>query len=145
MTHTSTSTAATPSRPASTGGTLRQAVLHQPNDLRIEQLPVSDLEPGDVLLRVDAALACGTDVRIYQELSDYLFARSTGQIGSLMTLTGAGTIVSGVQQPLLRRGRRRHRRPGSDYARSAHGADARRAHRVDRQFGEARCYASGQR
>ena len=65
MTNTSTSTAATPSGPA-TGETLRQAVLHQPNDLRIEQVPVPDLQPGDVLLRVDAALVCGTDVRIYQ-------------------------------------------------------------------------------
>jgi L-iditol 2-dehydrogenase len=65
VTNTSTSTAATPSGPA-TGGTLRQAVLHQPNDLRIEQVPVPDLQPGDVLLRVDAALVCGTDVRIYQ-------------------------------------------------------------------------------
>ena len=45
---------------------MRQAVLHQPNDLRIEQVPIPDLEPGDVLLRVDAALVCGTDVRIYQ-------------------------------------------------------------------------------
>ena len=66
MTNTSTSTAATPSGPATGDGTMRQAVLHQPNDLRIEQVPVPDLEPGDVLLRVDAALVCGTDVRIYQ-------------------------------------------------------------------------------
>ena len=65
MTDASTSTAATPSGPA-TGGTLRQAVLHQPNDLRIEKVPIPDLQPGDVLLRVDAALVCGTDVRIYQ-------------------------------------------------------------------------------
>jgi len=46
--------------------TLRQAVLHQPNDLRIEEVRMPTLETGDVLLRVDAALLCGTDVRIYE-------------------------------------------------------------------------------
>ena len=46
--------------------TLRQAVLHQPNDLRIEEVSMPSLEPGDALLRVDAALLCGTDVRIYE-------------------------------------------------------------------------------
>ncbi|MGV0814300.1 alcohol dehydrogenase catalytic domain-containing protein [Mycolicibacterium boenickei] len=46
--------------------TLRQAVLHRPNDLRIEEVAMPTLEPGDVLLRVDAALLCGTDVRIYE-------------------------------------------------------------------------------
>ena len=65
MTNTSTSTAATASGPATGAETMRQAVLHQPNDLRIEQVPVPILEPGDLPLRVDAALVCGTDVRIY--------------------------------------------------------------------------------
>ena len=46
--------------------TLRQAVLNKPNDLRIEEVPMPALEPGDILLRVDAALLCGTDVRIYE-------------------------------------------------------------------------------
>ncbi len=64
MTNTSTS-AATPSGPATEAATMRQVVLHQPNDLRIEDVPMPILEPGDVLLRVDAALLCGTDVRIY--------------------------------------------------------------------------------
>jgi L-iditol 2-dehydrogenase len=47
------------------GATLRQAVLHRPNDLRIEEVPMPELDAGDVLLRVDAALLCGTDVRIF--------------------------------------------------------------------------------
>ena len=65
MTTTSVSPAAAPSAPT-TGRVSRQAVLHQPNDLRIEQVPIPELQTGDVLLRVDAALLCGTDVRIYQ-------------------------------------------------------------------------------
>jgi L-iditol 2-dehydrogenase len=66
VTITSTSTDATTPVTGIEGGTFRQAVLHQPNDLRIEQAPAPALEPGDVLLRVDAALLCGTDVRIYE-------------------------------------------------------------------------------
>ena len=31
----------------------------------MEDVPIPELEPGDILLRVDAALLCGTDVRIY--------------------------------------------------------------------------------
>ena len=65
MTTTSDSVTATQSVPYS-DRTLRQAVLHQPNDLRIEEVAMPSLEPGDVLLRVDAALLCGTDVRIYE-------------------------------------------------------------------------------
>jgi len=48
------------------GGEFRQAVLHHANDLRVETASIPALAPGDVLLRVDAALLCGTDVRIYQ-------------------------------------------------------------------------------
>ena len=66
MTTTSTSPATTSAVAAAHGGSMRQAVLHQPNDLRIEQVPIPELEPGDVLLRVEAALLCGTDVRIHQ-------------------------------------------------------------------------------
>ena len=65
MTTTSDSVSSALSVPYS-DRTLRQAVLHQPNDLRIEEVRMPTLEPGDVLLRVDAALLCGTDVRIYE-------------------------------------------------------------------------------
>ena len=44
---------------------MKQAVLYAPNDLRVETVEVPSLEPGDVLVKVTAALLCGTDVRIY--------------------------------------------------------------------------------
>ena len=44
---------------------MRQAVLHAPLDLRVEEVPTPALEPGDVLVHVDATLLCGTDVRIH--------------------------------------------------------------------------------
>jgi L-iditol 2-dehydrogenase len=45
---------------------MRAAVLHGKEDVRVEQVPVPDLEPGDILLRVEAALTCGTDVKVFR-------------------------------------------------------------------------------
>lgn len=41
-----------------------RAVLHAPRDLRIENVPVPVLQPGEALVRVQSALICGTDLRI---------------------------------------------------------------------------------
>src|ERR671914_1891948 len=43
---------------------MRAAILHGPEDLRVEDVP--DPEPGDgeVLVRVEAATTCGTDVKM---------------------------------------------------------------------------------
>lgn len=45
--------------------TMKKAVLHAPNDMRVEEVPLPVLEPGDTLVKVTGALLCGTDVRIY--------------------------------------------------------------------------------
>jgi L-iditol 2-dehydrogenase len=45
---------------------MRAAVLHGKEDVRIEQVPVPDLQPGDILLRVESALTCGTDVKVFR-------------------------------------------------------------------------------
>jgi L-iditol 2-dehydrogenase len=45
---------------------MRAAVLHGREDVRIEQVPVPELQPGEVLLRVEAALTCGTDVKVFR-------------------------------------------------------------------------------
>jgi len=38
-------------------------VFHGPGDLRREELPVPAPAPGELVLRIDAALTCGTDVK----------------------------------------------------------------------------------
>jgi len=45
---------------------MKAAVLHGREDVRIEQVDVPRLEPGDVLLRTRVALTCGTDVKVFR-------------------------------------------------------------------------------
>jgi L-iditol 2-dehydrogenase len=46
--------------------TMKAAVLYGKEDVRIEQVEVPRPEAGDVLLRVGAALTCGTDVKVFR-------------------------------------------------------------------------------
>jgi L-iditol 2-dehydrogenase len=45
---------------------MRAAVLHGREDVRVEEVDVPRLEPGDVLLRTRVALTCGTDLKVYR-------------------------------------------------------------------------------
>jgi L-iditol 2-dehydrogenase len=42
------------------------AVLYGKEDLQVEAVPVPKIEKGDVLVRVQAALTCGTDVKVFR-------------------------------------------------------------------------------
>jgi len=42
---------------------VRAQVFHGPGDLRLEDVPVPEPRPGEVVLRIEAALTCGTDVK----------------------------------------------------------------------------------
>jgi L-iditol 2-dehydrogenase len=46
--------------------TMRAAVLRGQEDLRIEDVPVPTASPGELVLRVGAALTCGTDLKVYR-------------------------------------------------------------------------------
>ena len=46
--------------------TMLAAVLHGKEDLRIERIPVPHAGDGELLLRVGAALTCGTDLKVYR-------------------------------------------------------------------------------
>jgi L-iditol 2-dehydrogenase len=41
-------------------------VLHAPGDLRVEEVPVPGPGAGEVLVRIEAATTCGTDVKMWQ-------------------------------------------------------------------------------
>jgi L-iditol 2-dehydrogenase len=51
---------------AGTAETMLAAVLYGSEDLRMEQIPVPTIGPGELLLRVGAALTCGTDLKVYR-------------------------------------------------------------------------------
>jgi L-iditol 2-dehydrogenase len=44
---------------------MKAAILHGSRDLRIEEIPVPEIGPGEVLVRVRIALTCGTDLKTY--------------------------------------------------------------------------------
>ena len=44
--------------------TMRAAVFHGPNDIRVEQVPRPEPGPGEALIRVTLTTICGTDVHI---------------------------------------------------------------------------------
>ena len=46
--------------------TMLAAVLHGREDLRMEQVAVPVAGPGELVLRVDAALTCGTDLKVFR-------------------------------------------------------------------------------
>ena len=45
---------------------MRAAVLRGQEDLRIENVPIPTAGPGELILRVGAALTCGTDLKVYR-------------------------------------------------------------------------------
>jgi len=46
--------------------TMTAAVLHGKEDVKIERVPVPDLAEGEVLIKVQVALTCGTDLKVYR-------------------------------------------------------------------------------
>jgi L-iditol 2-dehydrogenase len=46
--------------------TMLAAVLHGSEDLRLERIPMPHAGPGEIIVRVGAALTCGTDLKVYR-------------------------------------------------------------------------------
>lgn len=47
-------------------GKMTAAVLYGKEDVKIEKVPIPDLDEGEVLVKVHVALTCGTDLKVYQ-------------------------------------------------------------------------------
>ena len=45
---------------------MRAAILYGPEDVRLESVPIPPVGPGEVRIRIRAALTCGTDVKVYR-------------------------------------------------------------------------------
>jgi L-iditol 2-dehydrogenase len=73
---------------------MRAMVFHGPGDLRFEELPVPTPAPGEVVLRIDAALTCGTDVKTLRRGHPVMIPRLPTVFGhefaGTVTAVGAG-------------------------------------------------------
>src|SRR5450755_806538 len=45
---------------------MRAAVLYGKEDVRIEEVPLRPLASGEVRVRIEAALTCGTDLKVWK-------------------------------------------------------------------------------
>ena len=46
---------------------MRSAILHGCGDLRIQDVPIQALKPGEVRVEIHAALTCGTDLKVFRQ------------------------------------------------------------------------------
>ncbi len=77
---------------------MRAMVFHGPGDLRLEELPVPTPGPGELVLKVDAALTCGTDVKTLGRGHPVMIPRLPTVFGH--ELAGTVTAVgAGVTRP----------------------------------------------
>ena len=69
---------------------MRAVVFHGPGDLRFENLPWPTPAPGELVLRIDAALTCGTDVKTLRRGHPVMIPRVPTVFGHEL----AGTVVA---------------------------------------------------
>src|SRR5947207_15980897 len=79
---------------------MRAMVFHGPGDLRAEELPVPEPETGELVLRVDAALTCGTDVKTLRRGHPVMIPKVPTVFGHEFagTVTAVGAGVRGVRE-----------------------------------------------
>ena len=46
--------------------TMLAAILHGKEDVRVERVPLPEPAAGEIVIRVHAALTCGTDLKVYR-------------------------------------------------------------------------------
>jgi len=79
---------------------MRAVVYHGPGDLRFEDVPWPAPAPGEVVLRIDAALTCGTDVKTRRRGHPVMIPRVPTVFGHEFagTVTAVGAGVTTVRE-----------------------------------------------
>jgi len=79
---------------------MRAALLFGKEDLRVQEVPTPEAGPEEVLLRVQAAAVCGTDMRMYRNGAKGLGPQSPLVLGHELsgTVERVGRSVSGVRE-----------------------------------------------
>jgi L-iditol 2-dehydrogenase len=89
---------------------MRAMVFHGPGDLRAEELPVPVPGPGEVVLKIDAALTCGTDVKTLRRghpvmipkiptVFGHEFAGTVSAVGAGVALREGDRVVAANSAP----------------------------------------------
>jgi L-iditol 2-dehydrogenase len=78
---------------------MKAQVFHGPGDLRLEDVPVPEPGAGEVLLRIEAALTCGTDVKTLRRGHPVMIPRVPTVFGHEFagTVAAVGRGVEGVR------------------------------------------------
>jgi L-iditol 2-dehydrogenase len=79
---------------------MRAQVFHGPGDLRFEDVPWPTPKPGEVVLRIDAALTCGTDVKTLRRGHPVMIPHVPTVFGHEFagTVTAVGVGVKGIRE-----------------------------------------------
>ena len=79
---------------------MRAMVFHGPGDLRFEELPVPGPGAGEIVLRIEAALTCGTDVKTLRRGHPVMIPRVPTVFGHEFagTVSAVGAGVRGVRE-----------------------------------------------
>src|SRR5256885_2401809 len=87
-------------RKFSVNGKMTAAVLYGKEDIKIERVPIPRVGDGEVLVKVQVALTCGTDLKVYQRgyharmiVPPALFGHALAGV-----IEGAGPGVRGVKK-----------------------------------------------
>jgi L-iditol 2-dehydrogenase len=92
--------------PATSRATMRGLILRGARDVELVEVPRPDPGPGEVVLRVDAALTCGTDAKVYRRgyharmlqppcLFGHEYAGTVAAVGDGVTSVSEGDAVVG--------------------------------------------------
>jgi L-iditol 2-dehydrogenase len=60
---------------------MQAVIFHGPKDIRLQEVPIPKPGPGEVLLKVGAALTCGTDFKAYRQGHRVLLGPSPAPFG----------------------------------------------------------------
>src|SRR5262249_11902513 len=79
---------------------VRAQVFHGPGDLRFEEVPVPPPGPGELTLRIEAALTCGTDVKTLRRGHPVMIPHVPTVFGHEFcgTVTAVGAGVTAIRE-----------------------------------------------
>jgi len=80
--------------------TMRAVIFHGPRDVRLEERPVPEPDRGEVVVKIGAALTCGTDFKAYRQGHRVLLGDYPSPFGHELAgvVSAAGKDVTSVKE-----------------------------------------------